>query len=162
VDGKRTETRFLWKRAESSWVRAVYAWNDEETRAVAITSGRANARGTAHAIPEVASCDSCHSSSHPVLGFAKVSLPLDDSRDARAWLQASCASCHDGTRANAKDLRAGACISMGEARASLTRIESNDPLTRMPPFTWLREDPRGAPALQRAMDEGLFPAACKP
>jgi len=87
-DGRRVETRFLWKAQQGRWVFASYAWNDAQTEAVrAPDAGVANvaevAPGKRHSIPGVADCRSCHDSGRTeILGFDALQLSSD--RDPNA------------------------------------------------------------------------------
>jgi len=98
-DGRRVETRFLWKVQSDRWLFASYAWNDAQTEAVlAPESGIANVAevasafaqgatadkpGKRHSIPSVADCRSCHDSARTeILGFT--ALQLSDDRDPLA------------------------------------------------------------------------------
>src|SRR5688572_1467135 len=58
-DGKKLETRLLWK-TEAGWLRAAYAWNDGESAAVLTPNGAENVRGTTHDIPNRTACNTCH------------------------------------------------------------------------------------------------------
>lgn len=87
-DGRKVETRFLWKVSESDWVFASYAWNDAQTDATLVPeSGLPNvadvAPGKRHSIPSVMECRSCHDSARTeILGFN--ALQLSDDRDPNA------------------------------------------------------------------------------
>lgn len=87
-DGRRVETRFLWKVADDRWVFASYAWNDAQTDATlvpdeGVRQAATIAPGKSHSIPGVADCRSCHDSSRTeILGFT--ALQLSDDRDPLA------------------------------------------------------------------------------
>lgn len=87
-NGKKVETRFLWRTRKDRWVFASYAWNDAQTEAVlASESGVASiaeiADGKRHSIPSVTECRSCHDSNRTeTLGFN--ALQLSDDRDPNA------------------------------------------------------------------------------
>jgi len=87
-DGRKVETRFLWKVSETNWVFASYAWNDAQTDATLTPeSGLPNAAviapGKQHSIPSVMECRSCHDSARTeILGFS--ALQLSDDRDPNA------------------------------------------------------------------------------
>src|SRR5215213_8172432 len=74
-NGRKVETRFLWRTSKDHWVFASYAWNAAQTDAeLATEDGIANiaeiADGKRHSIPSVAECRSCHDSSRTeTLGF---------------------------------------------------------------------------------------------
>ena len=87
-DGRKVETRLLWRVSQERWVFASYAWNEAQTDAVlAPESGIPNvvevAPGKRHSIPSVADCQSCHVSIRTeILGFD--ALQLSDDRDPNA------------------------------------------------------------------------------
>lgn len=87
-DGRKVETRFLWKVSDSRWVFASYAWNEAQTDAVLVPeSGMPDvadvAPGKRHSIPSLTECRSCHDSSRTeILGFS--ALQLSDDRDPNA------------------------------------------------------------------------------
>ena len=87
-NGRRVETRFLWRASERGWVFASYKWNDEQTDATLASAdgdpGVADlAPGKRHSIPSVEDCHACHdSASAEVLGFNALQLSTD--RDPNA------------------------------------------------------------------------------
>jgi len=87
-DGRKVETRFLWKVSETGWVFASYAWNDAQTDATLVPeSGLSNVAaigpGKQHSIPSVMECRACHDSARTeILGFS--ALQLSDDRDPNA------------------------------------------------------------------------------
>jgi len=87
-NGRRVETRFLWRASERRWVFASYRWNDEQTDAtLASADGEPAvaeiAPGKRHNIPSVEDCHACHdSASAEVLGFNALQLSTD--RDPNA------------------------------------------------------------------------------
>jgi len=87
-NGRRVETRFLWRASERGWVFASYKWNDEQTEATLASAdgdpGVAElAPGKRHSIPSVDDCHACHdSASAEVLGFNALQLSTD--RDPNA------------------------------------------------------------------------------
>ena len=87
-DGRKVETRLLWRVSRERWVFASYAWNETQTdAALAPESGIPNvvevAPGKRHSIPSVADCQSCHVSTRTeILGFD--ALQLSDDRDPNA------------------------------------------------------------------------------
>ena len=87
-NGRKVETRMLWRATTDQWVFASYAWNDEQTEAVrAPDTGIADVAevtpGKRHRIPGVAECRSCHDSARTeILGFN--ALNLSDDRDPNA------------------------------------------------------------------------------
>ena len=75
LNGRRIETRFLWKRGAAAWLRAVYQWSEDESTATAIESGEMNVLGTTYEIPPRDACTTCHMGRiDGVLGFEAVSL----------------------------------------------------------------------------------------
>jgi hypothetical protein len=87
-DGRKVETRMIWKTSDQTWVFAAYQWNEGQTEAVlAPESGIRNvvevAPGKRHSIPAIEDCNACHRSSPAVvLGFN--ALQLSDDRDPMA------------------------------------------------------------------------------
>ena len=87
-DGRKVETRLLWRVSAEQWVFATYAWNQEQTDAtLAPETGIPNAAevapGKFHSIPSIADCRACHVSARTeVLGFD--ALQLSDDRDPLA------------------------------------------------------------------------------
>jgi cytochrome c553 len=87
-DGRKVETRFLWKVSDRKWVFASYAWNDTQTDATLVPeSGLPDvaeiAPGKRHSIPSLTDCRSCHDSARTeILGFN--ALQLSDDRDPNA------------------------------------------------------------------------------
>jgi hypothetical protein len=87
-DGKKVETRLLWRVDGERWIFATYVWNDAGTDAVlAPNEGVPGAAeitpGKRHSIPSVFECTACHASAGSVpLGFS--TLQLSDDRDPNA------------------------------------------------------------------------------
>lgn len=87
-NGRKVETRFLWRTRKDHWVFATYVWNAVQTDAeLASESGVADiaeiADGKRHSIPSVTECRSCHDSSRTeILGFNALQLSTD--RDPNA------------------------------------------------------------------------------
>ena len=87
-DGRKVETRMLWRVSAERWVFASYAWNEAQTdAALAPDTGMAStaevAPGKRHIIPGVADCRACHDSARTeILGFD--ALNLSDDRDPNA------------------------------------------------------------------------------
>jgi len=80
-DGVRVETRLL-EKTSSGWNFIAYAWNAEQTRAVAVPDGVRNALGTPHDIPGRPDCFGCHSGSADfLLGVSAVQLAWGDGAD---------------------------------------------------------------------------------
>jgi hypothetical protein len=87
-NGRRVETRLLWRASERGWVFASYKWNDEQTDAtLASADGEPGvaeiAPGKRHSIPSIDDCHACHDSANAeVLGFNALQLSTD--RDPNA------------------------------------------------------------------------------
>jgi hypothetical protein len=77
-DGVRVETRLLWKRgpAQLDWFAMAYAWNEEQTEAVAAPDGVEDALGTDHDIPSKSDCGECHAP-QPDFGLGFTAILLD-------------------------------------------------------------------------------------
>jgi hypothetical protein len=76
-DGKKIETRLLWK-TEAGWFMRAFAWDDTETEALAAPNGVVDARGTDHDIPESGACRTCHEgSADTLLGVSAIQLSHD-------------------------------------------------------------------------------------
>lgn len=88
LNGRRVETRLLWKRSPTDWAFGSYVWNDAGTDArlapaegvkavVELSSGRS------HSIPSNADCTACHGKNETgPLGFNALQLSTD--RDPNA------------------------------------------------------------------------------
>jgi hypothetical protein len=74
--GRRIETRLLWKQGEAKWLRTTYRWNHEETEATELTTGEVDVPGTHHhEIPTQRQCSNCHDGKRDtVLGFEALAL----------------------------------------------------------------------------------------
>lgn len=73
--GRRVETRMLWKRNASQWVRVTYAWSYDQTTARVLRTGATDVWGTSYEIPAQSDCETCHMGKlDTVLGFEVVSL----------------------------------------------------------------------------------------
>ena len=87
-NGRKVETRFLWRANADRWIFASYAWNAEGTDAVLAPDGGIPgaaeiAPGKYHNIPGVADCRACHGTDRPgPLGFNALQLSTD--RDPNA------------------------------------------------------------------------------
>jgi hypothetical protein len=87
-NGRRVETRLLWRASEQGWVFASYKWNEEQTDAaiapadgdIGVAEIISNRR---HTIPSVEECRACHDSKRTeILGFSALQLSTD--RDPNA------------------------------------------------------------------------------
>ena len=76
--GKRMETRVIARTGpgpEDYWLGA-FAWKDDESDALIVPGGRPNVRGTAHDIPKVSACGTCHKGEGGrILGYSSVQQP---------------------------------------------------------------------------------------
>lgn len=87
-NGRKVETRLLWRATADGWVFATYAWNEEQTEAMlapesGIPGAAEVAPGKRHTIPGITDCRSCHDSARTeILGFT--ALNLSDDRDPNA------------------------------------------------------------------------------
>jgi hypothetical protein len=87
-NGRRVETRLLWRASKQGWVFASYKWNEEQTdAAIAPADGDVGvaeiASNRRHTIPSVEECRACHDSKRTeILGFGALQLSTD--RDPNA------------------------------------------------------------------------------
>jgi hypothetical protein len=87
-EGRRIETRLLWRATAERWVFATYVWNEAQTEAfLAPVTGIRNhyeiGGKDPYSIPSEPDCRACHESGGtPVLGFN--ALQLSDDRDPLA------------------------------------------------------------------------------
>jgi hypothetical protein len=77
VGGKRIETRLWYKVRSNYWVHAVYAWNADETAALASPGGDVPLGAGTYHIPTKDECEKCHRGrTEHILGFEQVGLGL--------------------------------------------------------------------------------------
>jgi cytochrome c553 len=83
-DGRKVETRLLWKASSEGWIFATYAWNADGTDASLVPDDGAVsdvevAPGRRHAIPSRTDCAACHGSPAHAgpLGFNLLQLSPD-------------------------------------------------------------------------------------
>ena len=87
-NGRKVETRFIWRATAERWIFATYAWNEEQTDAVlaptdGIRGAAVLAEGKRHDIPGEIDCRACHGTTRPgPLGFNALQLSTD--RDPNA------------------------------------------------------------------------------
>lgn len=86
-NGRRVETRLLWKAGVDRWIAVSYAWNDAGTDATRVQDGMPGivevGPGRLHSIPSSADCAACHGSERTApLGFTALQLSTD--RDPNA------------------------------------------------------------------------------
>lgn len=92
VDGKRVETRLLWKQAVGieGWWMAAYVWRADGTDADAMPDGVPNALGTSHDVPSHDDCRNCHQDMSDVLaGVGAVQLSSPSGKGMLSELAAS-------------------------------------------------------------------------
>jgi hypothetical protein len=90
LEGRRIETRLLWKREAGVWYRTTYRWSDDESTATELTTGEVDADGQGYEVPTQEACFVCHKGRRDnILGFEAVSLSspeagpnIDDLADA--------------------------------------------------------------------------------
>ena len=131
-NGRRVETRFLWRASADRWVFATYVWNEEGTDAVLAPDGGVRgaielAPGRSHDIPGIADCHACHGDKRPgPLGFNALQLSTD--RDPNAIHGEPLAA--DMTTLATLDRDRLLSPARPELVANPPRIRTNDPQTR--------------------------------
>jgi hypothetical protein len=117
LEGKRIETRLIMRLGEGphDYFMGAFVWNEDESDALFVPDGLENARGTAHDVPRVKNCFTCHDGeAGRVLGFSAVQQPATNSelltappakpfvvpgdsteREALGYLHANCGHCHN-------------------------------------------------------------------
>lgn len=127
LEGKRLETRLLWK-TNARWVGVAYTWNETGTEArLAPNRGEQNVLGSEHDVPARTACEECHEGEPDrLLGVSAIQLSHDGPglnlrslvanaaltdapvagdfrlQDDAAWnalgyLHANCGNCHSPT-----------------------------------------------------------------
>ena len=87
-NGRKVETRFIWRATADRWVFATYAWNEEQTDGLLVPDEGIRgvvevASGKRHDIPGAIECRACHGTQRPgPLGFNALQLSTD--RDPNA------------------------------------------------------------------------------
>jgi hypothetical protein len=82
-NGRRVETRMLWRASADAWSFATYVWNDAQTDATlappeGVRGVGEVAPGQRHTIPSREDCQTCHDTgTRPVLGFTALQLSPD-------------------------------------------------------------------------------------
>jgi hypothetical protein len=82
-DGRKVETRMLWRSSATGWTFASYRWNEAQTDAELVPAdGFPNAAevgpGRRHSIPSVEDCRACHDNARTeILGFSALQLSTD-------------------------------------------------------------------------------------
>ena len=130
-NGRRIETRVLWKVSETTWEFGAYAWNGTGTEALLAPDGVPSAAELSatkrHTIPSRTDCTACHGSTNTgPLGFNALQLSPD--RDANAI---------HGEPLKVGDLTLGTLVdsqllmhARDEWRTTPPRIQTEDPSTR--------------------------------
>ena len=87
-NGRKIETRFLWRATADRWIFATYVWNEEQSDAVLAPDEGVRGivevgAGRRHDVPGSSDCRACHGSKRPgPLGFNALQLSTD--RDPHA------------------------------------------------------------------------------
>jgi mono/diheme cytochrome c family protein len=87
-NGRKVETRMIWRASNSEWIFATYRWNESQTDAIlapadGVPGAAEVAAGKLHNIPSVTDCAACHGTTRPgALGFTALQLSPD--RDPNA------------------------------------------------------------------------------
>ena len=82
-DGRKVETRLLWRSSEDGWTFGSYVWNEAQTDAeLAPAEGIPGlvevAPGKRHSIPSIEDCRACHENGRvEALGFSALQLSTD-------------------------------------------------------------------------------------
>lgn len=82
-EGRKVETRMLWRASTGAWSYATYVWNDAQTDATlapaeGVRGAAEIAPGKRHSIPSREDCRTCHENgTSPVLGFTALQLSTD-------------------------------------------------------------------------------------
>lgn len=88
LNGRKVETRLLWKASAAGWIGATYVWNEEGTDATlapedGVPGAVEVASGKRHSIPSRNDCAACHGSKQlEPIGFN--ALQLSNDRDPNA------------------------------------------------------------------------------
>ena len=87
-NGRKVETRFLWKVSATRWIATSYVWNADGTEAVrapehGVPAAAEISPGRSHTIPSSTDCLACHGAKPTrVLGFNALQLSPDRDADA--------------------------------------------------------------------------------
>ncbi|HUR35960.1 MAG TPA: hypothetical protein VM032_19290 [Vicinamibacterales bacterium] len=82
-NGRKVETRMMWRASAGAWSYASYLWNDAQTDATlapaeGVRAVAPVAPGRRHSIPSREDCRTCHENGiTPVLGFTALQLSAD-------------------------------------------------------------------------------------
>jgi mono/diheme cytochrome c family protein len=181
--GQRIETRYLERLADGSWRYATYVWNAQGTQA--LLAPAQGAPGRLYPIPSRADCLACHEgTATPVLGFSALQLardlprlsslqilrnlpaeipridaPSEAARAALGYLHGNCGHCHNdqGPLANVGLVLAQPAAGAGptDPRPLLSRLQSRNPLMRMPPLGVTQPDAAGIALVARWLQHDL-------
>jgi hypothetical protein len=178
--GRPVETRFIERLADGSWRFATYAWNEAGTEATlapedGVELAVEDAPGGTYAIPSRQDCLACHEGPKvPVLGYSAVQLAgsIDAAaasareRDALGYLHGNCGHCHNDSALGGVGLvLAQESARPHESRARVVasllprlplvsrRLQSANPMTRMPPLGTRVIDGEGVARVERWIRE---------
>ncbi len=77
VNGRKVETRFMWKVRADRWLQAAYVWSEDGTTAVRNEGAELEIDGKPYHVPSTSDCNSCHEGrKDKVLGFEALNLAL--------------------------------------------------------------------------------------
>jgi hypothetical protein len=144
LDGKRLETRLIWRVAdtgnfEKDTLVGAYVWNDAETEATFAKDGAQNLRGTEHDAPPADMCWKCHvGEAGHILGLSALqtgdvsSLPLSAPppagtmyaapNAALGYLHANCGHCHNPRGGGWQDSHMILRLDVDEHDAATTQV----------------------------------------
>jgi hypothetical protein len=144
LDGKRLETRLIWRVAdtgnfEKDTLVGAYIWNDSETEAVFAKDGGQNLRGTDHDAPPADMCWKCHvGEAGHILGLSALQtgdvskLPLSAPppagttyaapNAALGYLHANCGHCHNPRGGGWQDSHMILRLDVDEHDAATTQV----------------------------------------
>ena len=157
---RAVETRYMQRMADGSWRFATYLWNAAGTRATLAPED--GTQVGAHVIPSRSDCVTCHEGpAVPVLGYSAVQLH-SKLPAAAGYLHGNCGHCHNERALPGLDFvlahepsRGAASVGRTHAGAAkraeeiAQRMNSHDPLKRMPPLGVSRPDAEGIALIQR-------------
>jgi hypothetical protein len=174
-DGSLVETRFIERLADGSWRFLTYAWNEDGTKAMLAPDDGIPERG----IPSRADCLACHEGARsPILGYSAVQLETK-LEPALGYLHGNCGHCHNDyalpalgltfqqsardpaasaarTRASlgrSSRLHAHGATTVPRAELVVARMQSRDPLMRMPPLGVEIVDDKGVALVKQLLKE---------
>ncbi len=144
LDGKRLETRLVWRVAdtgnrEADTLLGAFVWNDDESEAYFAKNGQDDLRGTDHDAPAAELCWHCHiGEPGRALGVSALQLgdvsgvPLSDPppagtkyaapTPALGYLHANCGHCHNPNGQGWVDSRMILRLDVGEHDPATTQI----------------------------------------